>query len=1189
MSPQSNILLLKLDEFIRKYYRNRVIKGSLYSAAILLAAFLSVVVLEYAGEFGMGVRRVLFFSFVTTAIYVLVSYIIYPLLKMRRIGKVISYDQAAEIIGDHFSNVRDKLLNALQLQNNRTLSASAELLLAGVNQKTEELAPVQFTAAIDLRENSRYLRYVLPPLVILLLLFAFRPEVISKSTDRLMHYNVFFEKEMPFRMNISNPKLEAMQSKDFPLHVKVTGNQLPDEMFIVVNGVPYKMSKNDKLNFSYNFTNVQQNTNFQLSAAGYTSADYTLAVLPKPSLMRIGMQIQFPSYIHRAAEQLENAGDVEIPQGAKITWQFNTMNTEEVSLRFSDSADHAKKNGENRFMLTRRIMKSSDYTIRTSNRFVPVSPDSVTYGIKVVNDQFPQIDAEGKTDSLNVKNIYYSGQIRDDYGFSSLSFHWKKTGLDSNGRSIDLSGEIPLPLQKDGISMPFFYLLDASQYQLSSGDRLEYYFEVRDNDGVNGAKSSRTRMMEFKAPTRDEISKNVAKNSEEIKKDLEDAIKKSRQLQKDIQDLSRKMSDKKQPGYEEKKKLEELLKKQQELQDKISKIRQQNEMNNKMQNEFSKTDESIMEKQKELEQLFDNVMTPEMKKLFEELNKMLDKLDKNTVQEKLDEMKLSNKDIEKELDRNLEVFRQLEVAQKMQDAIDKLQELRNKEEELQKETSKGEKWQEKSKEEIKDSEKNKDAGKDKETENREKNADQQKGRDEAKKEDNKKADPKELLKKQEEIKKDFEDLKKDLKDLEEKNKNLEEPNKIPDTGDKQQKASEQMQKSSDQLGKNDKKNASQSQKDAAKEMEKMQEEMEQAMSESESEQQSENAEALRQILENLLNLSFSQEDLMKTLDATRIDNPKYTSIPKAQNKLKDDSKIIEDSLLALSKRAPQISAIVNREISGIHSNMEKTVKHLAERNPDQSKMRMQMAMKSVNDLAALLHESLEQMQNQMKQQMQAKNGGKCKKPGKKPGNSPGKTGNSVQSMRQMQERLNQQLKDLKEALEKGQKPGEKPGEKKGQKPGEGKTGNEGKTGMQMPGNSEQFAKLAAQQKALRLQMEQMMDKLKNKGKNPGGEMSNLMEETEKDLVNKQLNSETMRRQQEILTRLLESEKAEKEREQDEQRKSNEGKVENLRNPERFLEYKRIKEKEMELLQTLPPSLTPYYKDKVNQYFNNLSK
>ena len=54
-------------------------------------------------------------------------------------------------------------------------------------------------------------------------------------------------------------------------------------------------------------------------------------------------------------------------------------------------------------------------------------------------------------------------------------------------------------------------------------------------------------------------------------------------------------------------------------------------------------------------------------------------------------------------------------------------------------------------------------------------------------------------------------------------------------------------------------------------------------------------------------------------------------------------------------------------------------------------------------------------------------------------------------------------------------------------------------------------------------------------------------------------------------------------------KSNEAKNQILSNPNQFLEYKRVKEKEMELLNTVPPSLTPYYKEKVNNYFNSVNK
>ncbi|MEI8136462.1 MAG: hypothetical protein WCH21_03960, partial [Bacteroidota bacterium] len=302
---------------------------------------------------------------------------------------------------------------------------------------------------------------------------------------------------------------------------------------------------------------------------------------------------------------------------------------------------------------------------------------------------------------------------------------------------------------------------------------------------------------------------------------------------------------------------------------------------------------------------------------------------------------------------------------------------------------------------------------------------------------------------------------------------------------------------------------------------------------------------------------------------------------------KDDCKIIEDSLLALSKRAPQISAVVNREISAINLNMAKTVQALADRNTGEGVMRMQTTMTSVNNLALLLNESLDQMQQAQKKAQEAKgSSGKCKKPGSGKGSKPSDKP-SMQTMKQLQEQLNKQLQQMKDAMEKGQKPGEKPGDKKGQKPG---SGQNGASGMLIPaGSSEQLAKMAAQQEALRRQMQQMMDKLKNKGKNPGGDIADLMEQTEKDLVNKHLTNETMKRQQDILSKLLESEKAEREREQDEQRKSNEAKNQVLSNPNQFLEYKRVKEKEMELLNTVPPSLTPYYKEKVNNYFNSVNK
>ena len=63
MSVHSNydLLIQKLDQFIRKYYTDKIIKGSLYTAGAVIALFLVFNTLEYYLYFGTGVRKFLFF------------------------------------------------------------------------------------------------------------------------------------------------------------------------------------------------------------------------------------------------------------------------------------------------------------------------------------------------------------------------------------------------------------------------------------------------------------------------------------------------------------------------------------------------------------------------------------------------------------------------------------------------------------------------------------------------------------------------------------------------------------------------------------------------------------------------------------------------------------------------------------------------------------------------------------------------------------------------------------------------------------------------------------------------------------------------------------------------------------------------------------------------------------------------
>jgi len=154
-----------------------------------------------------------------------------------------------------------------------------------------------------------------------------------------------------------------------------------------------------------------------------------------------------------------------------------------------------------------------------------------------------------------------------------------------------------------------------------------------------------------------------------------------------------------------------------------------------------------------------------------------------------------------------------------------------------------------------------------------------------------------------------------------------------------------------------------------------------------------------------------------------------------------------------------------------------------------------------------------------------------------------------------------------------------------------KQGNSGKSSGGNNGNmSEQFAKLARQQQMIRQAMEQLTLNDNKDGAGRSGKLDNIskeMEQTEHDLVNRRI-TEALKRQEQIKSRLLEAEKAEQEREQDQQRESHAAKDTPPGYIKALQEYQQTKQKQTEQVRTVPASLNFYYKLKIKSYFDLLN-
>ena len=258
MGNNYQILIEKLDAFIRKYYKNRLLKGVIYSLGLLLASFIIITTLEYFVQFSITGRTVLFYLFLASACYLLINFVAIPLSKLYKFGKVINHDQAAEIIGNHFEEVNDKLINVLQLEH-KALKDSNELLLASIDQKSLELKPVPFSRAIDFSENKQHLKYLIIPLVLIIGIAIVSPKIFTVGTERLVNHNNYIEPVAPFKMELLNSQLSVLKNKDFTLELTVSGAQLPDKIYIEFSGNKYPISKQRKSTYTYTFNGIVYN------------------------------------------------------------------------------------------------------------------------------------------------------------------------------------------------------------------------------------------------------------------------------------------------------------------------------------------------------------------------------------------------------------------------------------------------------------------------------------------------------------------------------------------------------------------------------------------------------------------------------------------------------------------------------------------------------------------------------------------------------------------------------------------------------------------------------------------------------------------------------------------------------------------------------------------------------------------
>ncbi len=1058
-----SVIYDKLESFIRKYYTNELIRGSLLFLGIGLLYFLFTISLEYFLWLDPTWRTLLFWLFVGVEAVLLARFILFPMFRLFKLQRGIGYVQASDIIGKHFPEVSDKLINLLQLESE---PGRSELLLASIEQKADALRPVPFTRAVNFSANKKYLPIALLPVLIVAFFYLSGNEAfIAQSLDRVVRHNERFEPPAPFAFSFKNESMRTRQGEDFTLRVATIGKVRPESAMIVIGNEQYFMQQDGSGNFEYRFAKPMSDVRFFVHANEVRSQHQVLEVMRVPAISNFEMQLQFPAYLNRQAQTVQGTGNAIIPEGTRVVWRIEADATDAVRWQSGGAASDFSKNGA-RFSLVKSVRDDTDYQVITSNQNVK-DFEKLQYKLSVIRDEHPSIRVNPIPDSLKTEKNYVFGQISDDYGISKLNVVYYPQQNPSAAKRYTL------PV-KAGVFDQFVFAF-PSTLPVEQGLRYEYYFEVFDNDAPNGFKSSKSQVFSDRIQTDDEVKQELLQDQNESIQGLEKSLKEQSKQMTELDKLRQSGKEKENLDYKDQQKVADFLDRQKQQEAMMK------EFAKKMQENLEKFNPEQQDEKKEaLQERLENAMqeAEQNEKLLKELEELQEKIRKDELFDKMDEFKQKSKNQQKSLEQLVALTKKYYVEKKAEQLAEEFQKLGKQQEKLA-ESDKPDQTQE-----------------------------------------------------QEQINEKFEELRKELKDLQKENNSLPSPMDLPKTENQEKQISDDLKKAKESLQQNNKPGAKPKQQNAGKKMQEMGAQMQAEMAGGEMEQMEEDAKMLRQILDNLLAFSFSQEHLMREFRSLKRNAPSFNKNLKAQQDLKQTFRHVDDSLFAMSLRNPRLGDAVTKEIGNVHYNMDKSLESFADAQVAKGSSHQQYTVSSANKLADMLSEIM----NSMKMSMSASGGGSPK---------PGQGDMQLPDIIQQQKGLGEKMKG---EMPSGEQPGEKPGEQPGEKPGEGKqpgkdgkTGQEGKSGQgnkqggssqgnqsgsqgsDGEGDARAIMEIYKEQRQLR---EALENELRRHGLSGNGKQAlDQMKQIEKQLVNKGFSNDLLQRMRNLQYELLKLEKA----------------------------------------------------------------
>lgn len=1056
-------------------------------------------------------------------------------------------DVLARRVGAAYADVRDGLVNAMQLQ--RGTAGSADLSQAGAATLFAIAEPKDFNVIIDRRRLRRAVLLMLPMLLLATGLPAVWPSTLGAAWARIVRHDESFLPPPPYALRLATSAGTVMRGTTVRVTVTATGTA-PSTITIFVRDAaserfqPFTVRMDSANTYRYLLSGLTASVAVYAEGGwletGVRTDTAYVRVTDRPLIRTLAGRVMPPAYAGLAPMPLSlTQADITTLVGSTVDLSITSNKDLARAVIQLTGSDTTATDTTTVSMQVKGAMASGRFTVQRSGMYhVRITDkrgernaDPVAYRILVFDDGAPTIamiepSRDAEVDQRAILPVTVS--IADDYGFAWLRLHYRLMKSryaqpDKAYRTIDI------PFAPGQTTLDVDYVWNLSKVGISPEDVYEFYVEVADNDRIRGPKTARTTPMTVRLPSLDEVfaetdraHEDISKELREIAREAEDVRKEAEQVQRELAKQQSQPQTKQQADWKEKKQAQELAAKQEALQQRMEQMQQKmEEMTQKLQQNQAISPETL-EKYMELQKLMKEVSSPELKRMQEEQQKAMEQMSPDELREAMKNMTFDEEQFKKSIERTLNLLKRIQAEQKADELQKRAEELARRQEELRQQSQNT-------------------------------NPQNKQARDE-------------IAKQQQELQKDLEKLASETDDLDKLMKELGDmPTDKMDAAKREldkQNTQQQMQKAQQNAEKGDMDQAAEQQKNASQNLQRFAQQMKDLKRDLKRRGAKEAMRQMQRSMNDMLDLSKQQEELRDQANAMDQSSSQFPDLARKQQRTREAMQNLANSMMQLAQKSFSVTPEMAEDMGNALQGMQEAMQNLQERRGQQAGQGMQKAMSSMNSAAQKMSKALGQMM--------AGEGEKQGGPGGSPGMGKGKGKSPFQQL--------QDLADQQQGINEGM-----------QRMGQG--------GQQMGEQQRaEMGRMAQQQGRALKALEELEREAREIGgaKKPVGDLNKIaedMREVISDLQSGSVNQETRMRQDRILSRLLDASRSINDRDYEKTREARVGQDVKRKSPD-GLDYERMQARQRatrEQQQRLRDAYTKDYENLIRLYFEALQR